>query len=173
METVKRTSIPAAMSLFTSQIIDVLVAKEGPGAETTDEVTTEACGRDTRVGGDGYNYLLSAIRWCRRNRRVNWERIRGANRLRCLNAYDTLESVKRDRRIIGKKARVGIQKLGNVSADELSPEDRPKFNVEAAQLGMLALAAAEKTTKRLTEQDGAPQTPKLPELLEMMTSSGK
>ena len=153
-------------SIFTIKLIDELKGGK-PGDTRTDEELTSVCGRDTSVKGKGYASLCSAIRHCRKNYGVTWERINRGNAIRCLNAEETVGSVSRDRSTVHRRAKVAIQKLGNAAAIAEATM-KPQIHLISAQMGALASFSSTAATKRLEARADKVSEPELGKLLEAM-----
>ena len=144
----KLEHITPGMTLATIKLIESL-RNAKPGDQRTDVELQTVCGHSTRVGQKGYAYLQSAIRYCRRHYGVNWERVPKAGFLRCLVADETLHSVNRDRRSIGRRSHRAIQKLKNITNGQLDETIKPQVLLQLAQFGALASFASSDMTKRL------------------------
>lgn len=154
------------MRLETVKLIDAL--KDGkPGDTFADEQLQAICGKDTRVTGDGYSYLGSAIRHCRNNYSVVWERVKGAGCVKCLAWDEVGESVDGDRRRIHRRARVACKKLGTVDIQDVPEEQRVGFLAKAAHVGTLA-AISDKASLKKLEARSITQPLDLKKLLEAM-----
>ena len=144
---VKRFAHIPGVTACTMKLIDRL--KDGePGDTFTDEELTKVGGRETKVGGNGYNNLMSALRYCVRHG-VRWDRVREENRIRCLDDEERLVASHRDTHITHRRANRDLQKLRTVNPENLPEAKRPDFNALVAQQGTIAAFSSGKTTKRM------------------------
>lgn len=160
----KLRHITPGMALPTVQLIERLKAGK-PGDTLTDEQLEDACGHDTRPSGKGYTYLMSAIRHCRRNFGVNWQRIPRGDSIRCLVPGETVESVERIQRGQYKRSGVALQMLRNVNG-EVDDETKVKVNLAIAQFGFMRACASSDMTKRMAART-LPDNPK-PDMRKML-----
>lgn len=141
--------------------------KDGnPGDKVTDEELKIVCGKETSVKGDGYPYLCTAIRHCRRVYGRNWERIPKAGAIQCLDAVASFDSVDRDRRAMHRKSRTALQKLKNSSNENLDPKLLPELHLRLAQIGVIASTSSSAATKRIAAMGLAKTKTDLGKLLE-------
>ena len=105
------TKLP--MSPKTRQTMDLIEALKGGqvGDELTDKELTRICGVSCRPGEKGYGYLETAKRRVRFDHGIVWERIRGANLIRCLNASEIIGTTEVDRVQFTNEARKRVQSL--------------------------------------------------------------
>jgi hypothetical protein len=127
-----------------------------PGDEKTDAELSEVAGFPTSVGGKGYAYLCSAIRYCDRLG-VVWQRVKSEGKIVCLNGGEVLARSGGDVRHIGRTARRSAGRLALVDTTSLPQQDRPRALAIGAQLGAIMLMSKPEATKRLASQPGAPQ----------------
>jgi hypothetical protein len=131
----------------TSKLIAVL--KGGaPGDEKTDDELSGVCGLSTEVGGLGYHYLLSAMRFADRQG-VQWQRVRGAGTIKCLTGIERMDTADRDRRHVVKVATRTVRRLSGVNRDELPEPEKRRLDVTRAQLSAVALFGRQSTTKKI------------------------
>jgi len=149
-ETVTFTTI-AGMSPSTSKLISRLKSGE-QGQTISDDELSIIAGRDTRVKGDGYANLMTAIKHVRRNHALAWERIKGAAAIRCLVCEEAIESGDRRRRLAGRHVKIGIQTLHTIDIAKVKQEDRTLILVRMAQLGAIAMAASSNTTREMEKR---------------------
>lgn len=158
--------ITPGMSLATIKLIDLLKS----GATTlTDAQLTEACGKDTRPGGNGYGSLSSAIRHCRKNHNVVWERVRMGGAIKRLDSIEAVQSVDRDRKHVNRKSKVAIQKLHVAAMSAGDDATKTDINRRAAQMGAIAALASTSALKRMEcSGNGLAEKPDMHKLLEAM-----
>ncbi len=166
MNEVTRTSAVPGMRLETVKLIDALKTGK-PGDTYTDEQLQQICDKDTRVTGDGYSYLGSAIRHCRNNHGVVWERVKGAGCIKCLNWEEVGESVDGDRRRIHRRAKVSCKKIATVDLAVVPEAGRVAFLAKAAHVGTLA-AISDKGSQKKLEARKVTEPLDLKKLLEAM-----
>lgn len=169
---VKRTDGPVVptMRLATSKLIEEL--KVGAvGAVRTDEDLSKICERNTRVGGNGYGYLQSAIRHVLRYYDLVWKRIPAANALRCLGPVETIDLARSSTRSIARKARRAANQLKAVK-NLVTEDNRTEYLLSVAHTGTLALLASESGRKKL-EVRGVDKPLDLGRLLENMRAVTK
>lgn len=124
-----------------------------PGDVASDTELSALIGRDTSPGGDGYGNLASAIRYVQRHYGLVIERVRSARAVKCLNAGETISSVNRGRRHIGKCARKEGGKLKQVDVSKLEGPEKTEALVLRAQLGAVATYASASTQKKLSTSE--------------------
>jgi hypothetical protein len=169
METanVTTTDVPVVpgMRLETLKLIDTL--KGGTAGETkTDAELAKVCGKETGVGQAGYAYLMSAIRHVLNNHQKVWQRIAGANCIKCLGVEGALGCVDADRRSMYKRAKRAAKKLTAVEP-MATPEERKDINNRLATHGGVLVLMDSRTHKKLAVRDvaGKPDPAKLLEAL--------
>jgi hypothetical protein len=144
-------SIVSGMSLTTARLIERL--RQGQVGDTvSDEELTELCGRNTRPDGDGYNNLLSAIRYVTRNHGVVWERQVGENYLKALDSTERLSLVERRRKHVHRTSRRAGLELPSPNADDLTYEQRSEVLVKDAMLRCMIVGSSAKLQQRLSER---------------------
>ncbi len=158
-----------AMRLATVKLIEVM-SKGSPGEVLTDERTSVISGHDTHVGGNGYGYLCSAIRYCLREHGVVWRRVRGEARIECLSDDQKIDLADWERRGINRRTRRSMRTLGSVDPSRLSDEKRKEHLVLAAVCGTLLETSSPRTIKRLGG-DGTPKALDMSRLLTAMTQT--
>jgi len=147
---VKRFQIVPGMSARTSKLIELM--KDGKDGDIlTDESLTEIAGVEVSVGGAGYSYLQSAVRYCTNNHKLVWQRIPKTGTIKCLGPQETVRAADRDMKHAGRTARRGIKKLKTIDSQKLNVQDTTKYLTSRAQLGVIAAASSGDTTKRLSE----------------------
>lgn len=144
-------NITPGMSLFTVKLIERL--KDGiPGDEIDDDELRKTAEVGCQPNQQGYAFLMSAIRYCRRHHGVNWKRIPKGNVIRCLKANETVEEVGRTRKAIFRKSGVALAMLKNVNGADMDDATRSQFNLQTAQLGGLRVFASQDMTKRMEQK---------------------
>jgi len=149
------------MSACTMRLIDVLKKGE-PGDLLTDEQLSGACGRQTAVGGDGYNNLQTAIRYCKREHGLNWARQVGAGAVKCLNGKEGVVAGRYELGVVRRRSKRAVQTLQNATTlDDLDDQERSRCNALMSQHATLAIMAQSETTKKLAARNAAnPVDPK-------------
>lgn len=161
-------TVVLAMRLETKKLIAELSSgSHKVGDSITDEQLKAVCGADCRVGEKGYGYLQTAIRNVAKQHNIYWERIHGANAIKRLTPEEALNSTRRDREHIARKAKWGVAKLRTIDTSVLDETQRVEMNSSLAQLGTLAVFASGKTAKAL-EARKAESPVDLSRLLEAM-----
>ena len=151
-ETVQKYQNIPGISIFTMKLIEAL--KEGKIGDTfTDEALYEICGRNTACDQPGYGNLQTAIRHCVRNHGIVWRRVRDANQIKCLSNCERIEVGEIERRRIHKRAQRATKIMQTVDTSKLGNDDRIRFNITAAQLGMLAMLASKGAATKLSVRD--------------------
>lgn len=139
----------SGMGPVTAQLVELLKVGK-PGDTLTDEQLTAHCGRDTSPEGKGYGNLQTAIKHvASSDTPVVWERIRGANAIKCLTGSETTTSVQRDLTSVRRRSYRAVKKLKAIDMGSLSPTEVSKVNVLSAQVGTIAAFAKPDTTKKL------------------------
>ena len=136
------------LSLHTVKLIEALRAGN-VGDILTDEELARICGRDTKVGGEGYPNLQTAVKRCTKEHAVNWERVPGAACIKCINAKEARDRSQRTRRHIGRAAKRSVAELQAYSETAMENTERSEHLVALAQAGTLAVVADNRTTKKL------------------------
>lgn len=157
------------MRLATRKLIDVM-SKGKPGDVLTDERTGEISERTTSVGGDGYGYLMSAIRYCLREHGVVWKRVVGEGLIECLTDPKKLSCVQAERRGVHRRTKRTMRTLRSVDSANLDDGQRKEHLVLVAVCGTLIQASSTRTVKKLTN-DAAPKPLDMGRLLTAMTKS--
>lgn len=151
-EDVKKTNAIAGLMLFTSQLVAAM--KTGKSTDVlTDEQLTEISGKNCRPGGDGYGYLQSAIRICERDYGVVWQRVRGADCIKCQTAEGVVEMSKAGIKSTYKRMRRSVRQLGTVSVGELSDDSRQAYYTQLCHAGTLANCASSSFRKKLAQRN--------------------
>jgi len=163
---VERIAVPHGLSVTTAKLIEKMKGGK-PGDTLTDDELTEACGKNTKVTGDGYSNLQTAIRYCVNNHGIFWQRITGAWMLKCLTASETLMTGSSQLKRISRRARRTVKQLRTINVAELPNGEAPKFNTLVAQCTSLAMFASTDATKKL-EARGLTQPIDMGKLLEAM-----
>ena len=159
---VKSVKAIPQLGIEARKLIQVL-EKGKPGDVFTDEEMTAICGRDTRPNHNGYGYLQTALRYCRKNG-ILWERQRKEFCVKCLNSTEAIDSMDNDIKGIGRRARHTKYKTLAIDYDTLSTEQKSAALVKTAQLGGLELMASKSTQKKMLA-DNIIQTPDTKQLL--------
>ena len=148
----KQIFIPANVSIHTARLVAYLSMGK-PGDVLTDEQLTERCGKNTRVSGDGYSYLLTAIRYVQRHHELAWFRIRGSNAIKGGNADEILEHSESGVSGIRRRSKKIMTQIGIARTGELDDAGMTKANVIAAQVGTMLLMTKRKTCKKLENME--------------------
>ena len=135
-----------------------------PGDEKTDDELRVIAGMDCSTESKGYGYLASAIRRLRRYG-VIWERVRGADKIRCLNAAERIETFDTHRRHIKRTAQKSLQILGSVDSAELPESERLAHRTKLATMGTLAMCAGKDFEKKM-EASGIVEVPPVKNVLD-------
>jgi AraC-like DNA-binding protein len=148
MEETKRFQSIPNMHVCTAQLIDCL--KDGQvGDVLTDEDLTRICGKSTKVDGDGYGYLNSAIRYVLKQHGIVWKRDRGANAIKCLNADEIIQSSEQDRKHIHRVGKRTVRRLGTVDIERLPVSTRKAHTLQLAQMATVVGMSSKNTQKKL------------------------
>jgi len=136
------------MSPVTAKLIDKL--KTGKVADIlTDMELEEHCGRDTRVTGNGYGNLMTAIRHTTRRYDLVWARIKGENALRCLGSKAIAEGLESDIKRTGKRMKWANIRASLVKLDELGEDLSKRFIANKVITGTIKLLTKKTTLKKL------------------------
>lgn len=139
--------------------------KDGkPGDIATDEDLSRVCGRDTRLGGKGYQSLRTAVGYVAKHYQVVWGRVTGEGHLKCLDASERVALTRSGLKSIRRKAGRTTHIVAAVDTTQLEPGQAKETTALAAQLGFIASFAGSQATKRLEEVE----TPKTPTLTDML-----
>jgi hypothetical protein len=157
--------IPSGYSPTTGVLADRLKSGK-PGDVVTDEELTSVCLKDTRVDGDGYNNLLSAMRYCEKTQGVVWQRVRGENRLECQNDEGKYHAGRSRLSSARRFARTASRVLLLTDIDSLPEDDRPKARAAAAVAGMMSAVSRPSAVKQLADM-GASEVPAQKALLDI------
>lgn len=159
--------IVPTMMLPTSKLIGTL--KDGPiGATRTDEELSRIAERDTRVGGNGYGYLQSAIRHVLRHHQLVWKRIPGAAAIKCLGGTETIDYARSRTKGVARSTRRTVQQLRAVEAD-VAEDKKSDYLLSLAHAGTLAQLASDNGRKKL-EARGIDSPLNLGKMLENMNT---
>jgi hypothetical protein len=137
-----------------------------PGDVCTDKELTAMIGLDTSVGGNGYCYLQSAIKYVEKYFTAVWRRMIGQKKIMCLNPVEKIGLTQSTISQIGKKSRRTLCILNKVKQDEIPDDMRPTCNALAAQIGFIGAISSNKTTAKLIESNKS-TAPQIGETLSM------
>ena len=156
VQQVKAMPFRSGFAPETSKLIDLL--KQGKEGDTkTDEELTQAIGKDTAPGGNGYSYLASATRFTEREHGIRWERIPKTGLIKCLNSGEKVEVLRRGRNHIRKTAKKNIVTSKSVKLNDLpTNEAKSEYLALQSQAAAVAVMTQPSTTKRLEERGTAP-----------------
>lgn len=145
----RRFVVQPQHSVATSLLIECLKGGES-GDEVTDEELFEICHKATVSGANGYGNLQSAIRYCLRQG-VVWQRVRGEDKIRCLDGPEKLARAEFDKRGIRRRAKRSVRVLGSIDREKDfdNDQDRRRFDVHFAQQSTIAVLADSYTTRKL------------------------
>ncbi len=146
---VRQVFVPANVTLESAKLI-ALLSDGQPGDILTDDEMTRVCGKNTRVHGNGYSYLQTAIRYVRRNKELSWFRIRKANQIKCGEAIELLDRSDSDIRSIRRKSKKTMQNVSIARSGDLDNDGIKRANILAAQAGALAMVGSIKTRNGLS-----------------------
>ena len=157
-------SFEHGLSPVTSKIVDLLkVGKQGD--ILTDEKMTEHCGRETKVIGNGYGNLQTAIGRTERFHGLVWRRISGEVWIKCLDDEEKSSTGKSGLGKISRESRRTKRVLSLVEIDHLLVEKRSGHLVSCVQIGTISLMSKPATTKKLLAR-GVTKSPELDNLLQ-------
>ena len=122
------------MTLYSARLVEYI--KASTAEVLTDEELTKACGKDTRVGCDGYPYLATALNHLRNNGIV-WGRIPRANCIKRLTTTEKHEKADGTRRHVHKQSKRALQIVQTIDVSTLTDAERKVQLVNEAQLGVL------------------------------------
>lgn len=148
--TVTRLPGPYGMSPETQRLIEKL--KEGkPGDVLTDDELREVCGKNTRVGCEGYANLWSAIRHCDREHGVAWSRVRGAWCIKCLGATELQDEDDASNKSIHRKTKRDLRrlKIATTHTNGMDDAGRTQLNLRIAQKATMLMFSSSQTRKKL------------------------
>lgn len=143
----QRMHIRPGLRLETLKLIEKLKAGK-IGDVLTDGELTELCGKCTRVGGEGYAYLLSAIKYVLREHGLVWRRVTGEDTIKCLDAKEVRSKAAADRQSTSRRGKRTVRQIQAVydTADETT---RAALNRELSTHGALVAMASNKMQKKL------------------------
>ena len=119
-----------------------------PGDIYTDEQLTELIGVRTGVGGKGYGYLMSAMRYCERSG-VTWQRVPGTGTIVCQTPMEIVKRTTGDIGRVRRTAKRAAGRLGNTDTAGMADFDRKRAYALAAQLGAIAMLSKGTSTKAI------------------------
>ena len=102
----------------------------------------------TGVGNQGYNYLLSAIKYCETTG-VIWNRVPKENKIICMNSEEIAERSKNDLHGIKRKVKRSSRRLAWVEIESLPMEKRSSVLATSAILGAMAIMSKPESIKKL------------------------
>jgi hypothetical protein len=159
------------MRLATQLLIELL--KGGKiGDVFTDAQLKACCERNTAPGGDGYGYLMSAIRYVEREHGIVWKRVTGAGQIQCLGPAEVATVADSVRKSTYRRSKRAVRQIGAVY-DRADNETRSELNRQMAVQGNILTMASPQMQKRLKEKDtiSTPHKPDLGRLLEAMVKA--
>ncbi len=149
---VKKTEFMPSLSLFSIKLIELL-AEGKPGAVLTDESMSEHCGKDTRVTGDGYCYLGTAIKHVLRNKGIVWQRAKGAGCIKCLDPTEIRNESSAVRKRVSRLSKRSMRQLGTVALDELEDVEKREHLTCMAHMGTMVQFSDSHTAKKLAARN--------------------
>jgi hypothetical protein len=163
-EQVKVYPFERGLSPVTSKLVDLLKVGK-PNDKLTDEEMSAHCGRDTRVGGNGYGNLGTAIGRTEKFYGIVWKRVLAENCIVCLTDEGKMSVVQDSTVSIHRKARRAIRVGGLVDINNIPEDKRSGFLVTAAQVGATELMTRTTTARKLLAR-GVIKTPDISLMLE-------
>jgi hypothetical protein len=162
-EEIKVHNMTNGLTTHTSLLIELL-SKGNPGDVLTDTDMSLYCGRNTASGHSGYNNLGTAIKYVLNHHNMLWERIPKSGCIKCKNAYEAVDSARKDVKVIHRKTRKSIKKLGTVDLEKVDMKDRSSVLSMTAQLGAIAMFSHSDTQRKLSSRN-IKSAPELNEVL--------
>ena len=136
------------MTVFTAQLIEKL--KDGkPGDVLTDTDLVRVSEKNCRCGGNGYGYLMSAVRHCVKHYGVVWQRLPRAGCIKCLNAEEIAALGESAPRRIQRACNRTLAKMKTADVTAMTESGRTGYNLSLAQLGFIAHLSGSGGRKRL------------------------
>lgn len=152
------------LSPVTAKLVDLL-QKGVPGDILTDEIMTQHCGRDTRVKGNGYNNLQTAISRVERFHRLVWRREATVGCIRCLTDHGMISVGNSNMDKIRRKTRRTKRVLALVDIETLTENEQKEFMAKYTQIGTVELMLKPQVTAKLLMK-GVTDMPELSKLLQ-------
>jgi hypothetical protein len=138
----------------------------------TDEQLEHACDRKTAPGGDGYAYLMSAIRYVEREHGIVWKRVTGAGQIQCLGPKEVTTLADSVRKSTYRRSKRTVRQIAAVY-DEADNDTRIELNRQMAVQGNILTMSSPQMQKRLKGKGTitTPHKPDLGRLLEAMVKA--
>lgn len=160
--------VPPNTSLHTAMLIEFIRNADKAGTTSlTDEDMTAQIKKDTKVGGAGYGYLHSAIRYLEREDGIVWARLRGAW---CIQKQDAKAIVERSAgglHHLRRSSRRHLLRLRCVDSEQLADGDKAIYQARTALFFAITGMSSTQTQKKL-EARSVSTEPSLVKLLEAM-----
>jgi len=122
----------------------------------TDEELTEIARIPCNVGGKGYGYLQTAIRYCERQppgeRRV-WKRVKGNNMIKCLDSDEIINHATGGMRGIHRRGKRIARQVTAIDLPTLENGKKSEALALISQAATLASFAHGRTTKMLRDKN--------------------
>ena len=117
-------------------------------------------------------WTLRACRDVLKETGVYWKRLCGAMSLRCLEATETLEVGRSDRRHVHRTSNLSVLKLNSIDVASLDEKQRSSARVECAQMATIASMSSTLATKQMESRNMQTALP-LDHLFEVMKTEAK
>jgi hypothetical protein len=167
-ETKEFTAIPH-LHVATSLLIEKMHVGR-MGDVLSDQELTALCGHSTAVGGEGYGYLQTAIKYCRRVGIV-WERVRGIAAIKCLNNEERVASARGGIDHIQRVGKRALATMASVEVAKLPAGMGSEHYAQMSALGFVMTYSQPKTLKMLAANPGAAFDPQ--KTLEYLKGNGE
>lgn len=117
----------------------------------TDDELEECCGRKTSCGNNGYGLLQTAIKRALNDKNIVWMRIRGENKIKCINSEEISEVIKTEMKTINRRAKRTVKKSTAINMSDITDDKKAEILAYQAQMGTIYLMSKTSAQKRLQE----------------------
>lgn len=140
------------LSTFSVRLTEELL-KGKEGDVLTDEYLSSLIdNRSTSTNGSGHGFLITATKRALRAGLV-WQRVRGANAIKCLGSLEKISFGKAKTAEIMRKAKKTYNVLKTIDTTQLTQEETRTANALTAQVFMLSQSAKAEVTNALQIRD--------------------
>lgn len=134
------------------RLIEVL-KKLSAGDEVSYKALSEEIHQSVAPSESGYCYLATARRHIEKEYGLVFTAIRGASKLRCLNASEIVESSTHDVTNIRRRVKRTAKRIGRVDRQLLSPEQAKTAQANAVVLGTVGLFLKPSTIRKVEDKN--------------------
>jgi len=162
---------PWQMGLYTAAAVKLLIDGK-PGDFILLELMNQAVGRDCSSEGNGAGNVRTAIRHVHREKRILWMWQRDRKGWLCLDPGQTLSAAEGMMQYAHRRAKRGCQVISVVDAEQLTLDQKVRYQICKITTGTMALMSATGQRKRVSDylalKDTQLQQPDPMRLLEAM-----